>query len=113
MKSSFKALVLAASLSMIAGAAFADPVDLSSVKDVTLDFAGRNDAMLAIAIDLTIVGDDNVGMINQSGDLNFAQIDQSGGTGNMAVVLQDASNNLNTAVVAQVGNTNRAVVFQH
>ena len=113
MKSSFKALVLAASLSMIAGSAFADNFDLSTVTDVTLDFAARNDAIMAIAVDMSIVGDDNAALINQSGDLNFAQIDQSGGAGNLAVALQDSSNNPNSAVIAQVGNTNRATVFQH
>lgn len=113
MKTSFKALVLAASLSMIAGSVFADPIDLSSITDLTLDFAGRNDAIMVIANDLTIVGDDNAAIVNQSGDLNYALVDQSGGAGNLAFVMQDSANNPNSAVVVQVGNTNRAIVNQH
>ena len=113
MKTTFKAIVLAATLSMIAGSAFADNYDLSSVTDLSLDFAGRNDAVIAIAADLATVGDDNAVVINQSGDMNYALVDQSGGTGNLAVIMQDSSNNPNAAVVAQVGNGNRAVVNQH
>ena len=109
----FKALVVAAALSMIAGVSYADPTDLSSVTDVSLDFAGRNDAITAL--DFSTDPEDNVALINQDGSttLNHAWIDQSGGTGNVAIIKQDGANNANSAYIGQVGNANRATINQH
>jgi len=109
----FKALVVAAALSMIAGVSYADPTDLSSVTDVTLDFAGRNDAI--VSLDFSSDPEDNVAIINQDGtsNANHAWIDQSGGTGNVAIIMQDGANNTNSAYIGQVGNSNRASINQH
>lgn len=112
MKKSFKAFVVAASLSMVAGSVFAG-TDLSSVTDVTLDFTGRNDGILAIALDVSTIPEDNVAFINQQGDGNFAMIDQSSAAGNVAAIMQDSSNNANSAYIAQVGAENRAIINQH
>lgn len=112
MKKSFKALVLAASMSLAAGSAFAG-TDLSTITDLTLDFAGRNDAIMVIAMDLATVPEDNVAFVNQLGDGNFAMIDQSTGAGNVAVIMQDSTNNANSAFIAQNGAGNRAIINQH
>lgn len=112
MKKSFKALVLAASLSMIAGSVFAG-TDLSTVTDLTLDFTARNEAIMVIALDVATVPEDNVAFINQLGDGNFAMIDQSVGAGNVAVIMQDSANNANSAFIAQAGAANRAIINQH
>lgn len=112
MKKSFKALVVAATLSMVAGSVFAG-TDLSSITDLTLDFAGRNEAIMTIALDTATIPEDNVAVINQQGDGNFAMIDQSTAAGNVAVIMQDSANNANSAFIAQAGAENRAIINQH
>lgn len=121
MKTTLKALALAASLT-IAGSAFADPFDVTTLVDLTnsADFAARQDAINALISDkladnTVAAWDENVALINQQGDGNvvFASVDQSGGAGNLAVIQQDASSAGAVAVVMQIGANNRAIVNQH
>ena len=116
MKTSFKALVLAASLSMIAGSAFALDTDLTAltVPGTVLDSGAVADAF--VALEAIATPDDNVAAIVQFGDanVNFAFIDQtSTGAGNVAVIAQDSTNAANSAAIVQVGAGNRAYINQH
>ena len=122
MKLTIKALALAASLTLLAGAAVADPFDATTLIDLTnsADFSTRQEVLTDMLADVFVDNsaaffDENVALINQTGDgtVVFASVDQSGGAGNLAVISQDASSNSAVAVVMQVGSNNRALVNQH
>ena len=120
MKKQLKALALAASLTLLAGAASADPFDATTLVDLTstADFAARQTALSdlvsgKIADNSAPAFDENVALVNQTGDSVFASIDQSGGAGNLALIQQDGSSNKAVAVVMQIGTNNRAIVNQH
>ncbi len=119
MKIQFKALIVAASLSMIAGTSFAaNTVDLSAIADVaqTADFAARSDAITALAMmAIDAAPEENLAIINQMGETgNFAFIEQQSDVGvNVAIISQDASAVANTAMIAQTGTLNHAQINQH
>lgn len=121
MKTTFKALVLAASLSMIAGSAFAVNTDLTSLTtiDTMTDAATATGLVQEAFVDGGLFGadmalEDNVAVIAQFGNsaVNFAFIDQSTSTDNVAVIVQDSVNNANSAAILQVGTLNRASINQ-
>ena len=122
MKKQLKALALAASLTLVAGAASAGPFDATPLVDLSsaADFAARQAALVTLldgkfADNSAAAFDENVALINQTGNgtVVLAAVDQSGGAGNLAVIQQDASTNSAVAVVMQVGTNNRAIVNQH
>lgn len=120
----FKALVLAASLSVLATSAFAGGYaagfDLSPFGLVTTDGAattGPNDLaayFLANAVDNSAFAD-NTAMISQDGTTNpnIGYIEQATGAGNFAVIMQDGANQSNNAAIYQIGNLNSAMIYQH
>ena len=120
MKTTFKALVLAASLSMIAGSAFA--IDLDLVNFTLAPLADFDTAATAVQTEIAAGGlfdaaadvADSVAVIVQFGtnDINFAFIDQAG-TNNVAAIVQDSTTNANSAAIQQLGLGNRAFITQH
>ena len=116
MKTTFKAIVLAASLSMIAGSAFALDTDLEAltVPGTVVEASGVADAFAALQA--VAAPEDSVAAVVQfsEGNVNFAFIDQtSTDIGNVAVIAQDSTTVANSAAIVQVGTLNRAYINQH
>ena len=123
MKTTFKAIVLAASLSL-SGSVFA--YDLSSVSDLTLntsDFQAAAMQLVGVSTDAVAVIRQNTttgansATIDQTGAWGVAGIDQSGDNGvasitqdgtladsaNMAYIMQSGTGDANTATISQIG----------
>lgn len=134
MKTSIKTMIFAATLSLVAGSAFADGTDISGVSDLSSFSAVQTGIATVISTlgdaapaDATaLINQDAVGMfsavIDQTGS-NFAVIEQTGAGmafasihqmgSSYATIMQDTANQGANAVVAQNGAANRASVNQH
>ncbi len=118
MKTSIKALVLAATLSLIAGSSFA--YDLTSLQTIipdltvdSLDIANASVAAQASTLAYEGSAANNTVVVIQLADGSFGYVEQTGGVGNLATIMQDSSSNPSVAIVSQNGNANGAMVYQH
>lgn len=115
MKTTLKVLALVASFSVLAGSAFADNTDVSTLSDMTQAYADRATAIAGFGAALDLTGSESMALINQdtssgSGTTN-ASIDQSGtGTGNFAAINQTGGFSA-LAMITQVGS-NFAMISQ-